>query len=319
MWSSRAISAACTGPAPPNATSAKSRGSEPRPTETARTASDISAIAIFTMPSAASATLSRSGSAIFVRIASRAASTSSGISPPRNLVGPRDAPAARADLDDVDDREHHGVAARRTADEISLRDVGFVVADEAYLRRRPAHVEGDDVRDPERATDLRRRDDPADRTGLHHRHRDALRRRGRHAAAVGLHDEEPAGETERAEQIFEILQILADARPDVGVEDRRRHTFILAIFAQDVMRERTVHLGCHLGQDLPDRRFVRRVRPRMDEAHGDGLDLGFLEALRDRDDTLAVQRLDDLALGIQPLRDLERQMARDVGFGPLEE
>src|SRR6266850_1408355 len=48
MCNSRAIAITCKGPAPPEATSAKSRGSKPFATETSRTASDIFEIAIST-------------------------------------------------------------------------------------------------------------------------------------------------------------------------------------------------------------------------------------------------------------------------------
>ena len=61
MKISRAIATACSGPAPPKAIIAVSRGSTPFLTDTARTASDIAASAICTMPSAASFTPRRSG------------------------------------------------------------------------------------------------------------------------------------------------------------------------------------------------------------------------------------------------------------------
>ena len=56
MKISRAIATACSGPAPPNAIMADWRGSTPLLIDTARTASDIAASAICTMPSAASGT-----------------------------------------------------------------------------------------------------------------------------------------------------------------------------------------------------------------------------------------------------------------------
>ena len=50
---SRAMAAACSGPAPPNAITAVSRGSMPRLTDTARTASDIAPSTIVAIPQAA--------------------------------------------------------------------------------------------------------------------------------------------------------------------------------------------------------------------------------------------------------------------------
>ncbi len=54
MPSCSAIAQACSGPAPPNATSASPRGSMPRSTVITRTAPAISALATRTMPAAVS-------------------------------------------------------------------------------------------------------------------------------------------------------------------------------------------------------------------------------------------------------------------------
>ena len=83
MKISRAIATACSGPAPPNAIIAVSRGSTPFFTETARTASDIAASAICTMPSAASLMPSRVGPQSFCSMARSEALTSSFIAPLR--------------------------------------------------------------------------------------------------------------------------------------------------------------------------------------------------------------------------------------------
>ena len=61
---SRAIATACSGPAPPKAISVVSRGSMPRLTETARTASDMAPSAMVVIPSAASTVPSPSRSPI---------------------------------------------------------------------------------------------------------------------------------------------------------------------------------------------------------------------------------------------------------------
>ncbi len=84
MKISLAMATACSGPAPPNAIIAVSRGSTPFFTDTARTASDIAASAICTMPSAASFTLRRVGPQSFCSMARSDAFTSSFIAPLRN-------------------------------------------------------------------------------------------------------------------------------------------------------------------------------------------------------------------------------------------
>ncbi len=83
MKISRAMATACNGPAPPNAIIAVSRGSTPFFTDTARTASDMAASAICTMPSAASFTPRRVGPHSFSSMARSDAFTSSFIAPLR--------------------------------------------------------------------------------------------------------------------------------------------------------------------------------------------------------------------------------------------
>ena len=52
-----------------------------------------------------------------------------------DLIDPGDAAAAGADLDDVDDRQHHRMSARDAADEVALRDIGFAILHQAGLWR----------------------------------------------------------------------------------------------------------------------------------------------------------------------------------------
>ena len=89
MSSSSASRQACSGPAPPKATSAKRRGSCPRPTDTVRMARAIALSMISTMPAAASSTPSASGRPMRAATAARAAAASSGSSPPSSAAGMR--------------------------------------------------------------------------------------------------------------------------------------------------------------------------------------------------------------------------------------
>ena len=83
---SSATALACSGPAPPKATSANSRGSWPRCTLITRSAPAMFSLTILRIPSAASSRLRPIASAI-VPTAVRAASTSSSISPPISRGG----------------------------------------------------------------------------------------------------------------------------------------------------------------------------------------------------------------------------------------
>ncbi len=87
MWRSRASSTACSGPAPPKATSAKSRGSYPRATEITRVALIMCALASRMIPSAASSSDMPKTFATFASMARAARSLRRTISPPRKFSG----------------------------------------------------------------------------------------------------------------------------------------------------------------------------------------------------------------------------------------
>jgi len=87
MPRSRAMRPACTGPAPPKASSMKSRRSWPRMVEIALIASSIFTSMTRIMPSAASGTSRPSGLATAASIAARALAASSRIRPPRKFSG----------------------------------------------------------------------------------------------------------------------------------------------------------------------------------------------------------------------------------------
>ena len=116
-----------------------------------------------------------------------------------DVVEPGDRAAAGADLDHVDHRQHHRMAAGIAADVVAGRHGRLAVADQARLGGGAAHVERDDVGEAERLPDLRRRDDAADRTGLHHGDRPLGRDLRRHHAAVRAHDREIAAKADVAE------------------------------------------------------------------------------------------------------------------------
>ena len=83
----RASAVACSGPAPPSATSVKRRGSRPRRIETSRMPSTICAFTTRWMPSAASSTDRPSGRAMRRSIAARASAGSSATEPPAKYAG----------------------------------------------------------------------------------------------------------------------------------------------------------------------------------------------------------------------------------------
>ena len=188
------------GPAPPYATSAKSRGSCPRWTETSRSAPAMFSFTIAMIPSAASSAEERPIASAIVWTDVRAASTSSAISPPssrggevaehdirvghgrllaaapvggRPGVGPcrlrADAECLRQ-LGDVRDRAaactdgvhvDRGHLDAEVADRSLAADRGLTVLTQRNVRRCAAHVEGEDVLEPRLARDVERAGDAA--------------------------------------------------------------------------------------------------------------------------------------------------------------
>ena len=175
-----------------------------------------------------------------------------------DVVDPGDRAAAGADLDHVDHRQHHRMAAGIAADVIAGRQRRLAVADQARLGGGAAHVERDDVGIAERDADPRRGDDAADRPGFHHRHRPLGRDLRRHHAAVRAHDRQVAAKADAAEARLEVLHIAADLRADIGVDHRGRHALELAVLAQDVVRQREVGVRQRLADHL--RRRCARAR-----------------------------------------------------------
>ena len=87
MPSSSASAQPCSGPAPPNGTSVKSRGSWPRSTETTRSAPTMLLSTMARMPRAASSRPRPSGRRRWLSIARAAASASSAMRPPSRHAG----------------------------------------------------------------------------------------------------------------------------------------------------------------------------------------------------------------------------------------
>ena len=83
--------------------------------------------------------------------------------------------------------------------------------------------------------------------------------RGRHRAAVRLHHVERSGEPVLAQRRIDRREIAADVGSDIAVENRGRGPLVLAILAQDFVRQRDERIGQQLAQQLADRDLVRRI------------------------------------------------------------
>ena len=267
--SSSASAQACSGPAPPKATSAKPRGSWPRSTETTRSALSISAFTTSitaggSIPSSARSAASRSSSIppasvagsrpsrrfASVTVGSRAAAPVAG----RPGIGARALAArraarrrGRARRSSRRRRRRCGCrpsAAARAARRPSARSERRPAArDQADVGRRAAHVEGDRVLDPGRARDARRADDAPGRPGD-----EDERRRARPPPRASPPRPTSASRAaragpRRAQRAPQRPQVARGDRAEVGVGGGRRGALVLAELGRDLVRGDDVRAG----------------------------------------------------------------------------
>ena len=245
---------ACSGPAPPYATSAKSRGSCPRWTETSRRAPAMFSFTIAMIPSAASSAEERpiASAILWTDVARRfdverhlaaeqlrrevaehdirvghgrlfAAAPVGG----RSGVGPcrlrADAECLR-ELRDVGDRAAScadGVHVDRRHLDAEVADRGLAadrrltVLTEGNVRRRAAHVEGEDVLEPRLARDVERAGDAAGWAGQDPVDRVLCGLARRHQAGVRAENVDVGRGTDAGELRLQVLDVARDLGPHV--------------------------------------------------------------------------------------------------------
>ena len=340
--SSSARKAACIGPAPPKATSAKSRGSIPWATVSVRIACAIFALITSRIPSASRQRLERElrceagdgalrGSGVERH---PAAGERLGIDPAEHEIRIGDgrlgaaspvargagvgARALRADAetaallvgeraatgaDGVDVHDRH---QQRQAFERGLRrDLRAAVDDEADVEARATHVDADQVRPVEQA---RQRDEAhraADRPGEQRLHRPLAGRARRDDAAARLHHVQRRVQPALVQLALQPLEVPAHGRSRVRVEHRGRRALVLAPLGGDSMRQRDREVTELLAQDLLGAQLVRRVEVGEEEADGDGAERLVLGATGGGTDGLLVERRQLLAGPVEPAADLD--------------
>ena len=113
-------------------------------------------------------------------------------------------------------------------------------------------------------------------------------------------------------RIDERAEVAGDRRPDVGVDDSRARTLVLADLGQDLRRAGHVDaVADGLADDLLDAPLVRVVGVRVEQRDRDGLDVVLPDLLRDLPDGLLVELRPGLAARAEPLGDLVPEPAGD--------
>ena len=183
-------------------------------------------------------------------------------------VDPDQAPAAGADLGEVDERHAQRVAAaarqpaagRQPGGDLELGgEMRPAALDERRLGGRAAHVEGDDLVDAQPPRELGRGDDPGRRPRFDDVRRAFCGSGAGHDPAIRLHDQQRSGDPRGVELAAQRLQVGRHGRLDIGIEDRRARPLVLADDRQDAMRQRD-----------PQLRVIRGEHRRRSPARGPG-------------------------------------------------
>ena len=148
-------------------------------------------------------------------------------------IEPGDRAAAGADLDDVDHRRLDRKSLHIAAGVVDRVDREAAVLDQRTLGGGAAHVEGDDVLEPERLGVGAGADATADRTGFDQPDRLPTGALDREQAAVRAHHIKRAGKALRGEVALKTPDIGRDLRSDIGVGGDRRCALVFVPFARE--------------------------------------------------------------------------------------
>ncbi|MPL86103.1 hypothetical protein SDC9_32079 [bioreactor metagenome] len=223
-----------------------------------------------------------------------------------DLVDPADRAAARAQGLDLDHRDADAIAQEVDV----LRDIGAAVAGQGDVKRRAAHVDGDDVLHPPGLAEIQRRlrcrgrarVDRIDRLVRHHP--------AKRQPAVRLEVAHRGARAERLEIAVDLLDIAREDRRQIGVHDRGRGAGVFAHLRIERAAQREAHTRHHLAHDLAGAALVGGVQHRPDEGDRDRLDALGQEMAAGLAHVLLVQRAVHGAGRQHPLAHAAAQIAR---------
>ena len=226
-----------------------------------------------------------------------------GPDPERRAVGAGERPSAGADRFDADRGQPHGLPAEPALGQV----LGPAIGDQADVRGRPAHVEGDGVPETGRPREEPGRRDAAGGAGDGHGERPPARDRRRHHGAARLEKMQRRPDTRAGERGLEVGEIAVRDRHHRRVQRRRRGPLVLAELGVDLV-------GDGDEGDVPlegraEARLVRRMRVGMEETNGHRLHPAVPQRRGQRGQLVIRERHRDPAVGEDSLRHLEPEVA----------
>jgi hypothetical protein len=190
------------------------------------------------------------------------------------------------------------------ADLVFGRDRDLAAGDQAGLGGGAAHVERDQVGEAELRPGDARRDNPGGRAALDRHRRHAQPLRDVEHAAARPHDVKRR-QPELGSGALQPAEIGGEQRSDIGADAGRAETLELADLRQDLAGEIDADPGQSSPQLFAEPALVGVVEERKQQADGDGVEFGRADRRRQTVDLVLGERRHDLALGADPLGDLE--------------
>jgi len=142
-------------------------------------------------------------------------------------------PPAGAHVRDIEARDADGKSVHFPL----RRHLGSAAIDEAHVRARPAHVQGDELGVSQKLRDAHRGDDPGGRAGVQHLDRSRASVLARENPTRRLHDEERRLAAPRVELLLEVLHVARDHWGKVRGHDRRGGALVLAKGGENVRED----------------------------------------------------------------------------------
>ncbi len=181
--------------------------------------------------------------------------------------------------------------------------------DQRNVERSAAEIGGDHIGITRRLRDRGGGDDARGGTRKRRAHRKPARHRGRHHAAVRLHDMETSFEAVARQRRAELFQVGADDRLQIGVDRRRRRSLELPDLRQDFRGDCDILIGPDGARGFRRGAFVGRIGVGVDEDDRQRLRALGAQAARGFLDGGEIDRLAQRAIRQSAFADLDAQVA----------